>query len=111
VWVLSRGFRLLELKTISRVLEEDRENPFVEMREEKRNKRAMAAMASVSKRITDLGFGLAFVGLWNAIAVAETKKEDERVFSLTFFFFFFFFFSHHPDLARSAHGGPLANIL
>jgi hypothetical protein len=63
VWVLSRGLRLLELKTISRVLEEDSENPFMEMKEEKRNKRAMADMASKSKTIRDLGFGLGFVGL------------------------------------------------
>lgn len=54
---------MLELKTISRVLEEYSENPFVEMREENRNTRAMAAMASESKRIRDLGFGLGFVGL------------------------------------------------
>jgi len=63
------------------------ENPFVEMREEKRNKRAMAAMASESKRIRDLGFGLDFVGVWNAIAefaVAEIKKEDERTKSVLF---------------------------
>lgn len=54
---------MLELKTISRVLEEDSENPFMEMREEKRNKRVMADMASKSTRIRDLGLGLGFVGL------------------------------------------------
>jgi len=59
------------------------ENPFVEMREEKRNKRAMAAMASESKRIRDLGFGLGFVGVWNAIAefaVAEIKRTKIFLF-------------------------------
>lgn len=39
----------------------ERKKPFVDSKEEKRNKRAMAAMVEVSMRIGDLDFGFA---LW-----------------------------------------------
>ena len=55
---------MLGLKTIFKVFEEEEnEKPLVDIRVEKRYKRAMAAMARVKKRIWDLGFGLGFVGL------------------------------------------------
>lgn len=62
----------------SRVVEEGNEKPLVETREEKRKRRATATTAIESKRTRDPGLGLDFVGLRNAIAVSETRKEEEE---------------------------------
>ena len=79
LWILSWLLRLLGLKTIFKVFEEEEnEKPLVDIRVEKRYKRAMAAMARVKKRIWDLGFGLGFVGLWNAIGIGFAEKERRR---------------------------------
>ena len=53
------------------VLGEEFENPFVELREERRYKRPIAAMSTVNMRIEDLGFCFIFGFLWIAIDVAE----------------------------------------